>query len=1277
MLRGIWVSGVLVLLCSSAMADPDAVQREFFEKRIRPALLEHCYECHSASSTAIEGGLRVDYRDGLLKGGDSGAAVVPHEPAQSQLLSAIKFESLRMPPTGKLPDDVIKDFERWIQQGAYDPRAVPPSASDAADESWKAKLAERRRWWSLQPPQRGEPPAVNDPAWQVEPVDRFIRARLDAAGIPPAPPAEPGDLARRLAFVLTGLPLSPEQTLAFQRQSKVAPEEAYRKLVDELLASPHFGERFARHWMDVIHYTDTYGYEWDVAAKGSWEYRDYLIRAFNQDVGFDQLVREQVAGDLLPTPRVNQDQGINESLIGPMCLHFGERRHGSSLDFAGIHQEMVDSQIDAFSKAFLGLTVACARCHDHKLDAVSQRDYYALAGVFMTPRWTTRSIDLPGKSAGKLAQLRTLRQAIQVGLANNWQRRLTDPGLTYAELVRSGESEKSIESIGYPLQQLFGEVVWTPCRIRAAAAEQADTSLLIEDDATTVRAVGERIPATDRYTVRFQTEPGDVAELRLEALTHPSLGSQGPGRSAHGNFVLSHIRVKVQPTDAAQPQDVVLQSATADYEQPNFPIAAALTPAADGWGVGLGGNVDRTARFKFAEPVRLPQGGEWTVVLEFQLGTEHNLGRFRLSTGKPTNDLALQPDVFRARWERLVGEWKAERDRRRAHNQAFTVLTDFAQPGFPSQFELDGVGATEGWVDEATPLVALTGEQAISTLLPRGYHTHAFSPKLSGAVRLPQPERFPRPFVSLRLAGGEWAGYRSIPQNAFLNEGPAFFDPQRGPVWTSFSPVPVRYGVTRVLSEISTPDLNANFPPRTGVAQIGGVPLPNEDDGYDKRGWFSLTGIIAHDQPGAPLDDLEVFAPLYREPAPASVAEFQQRLREWYLSAVQRLGEQAPAQGDARLLQSLVQRGLLPSTMTAVPELRPLVLDYRQIEAQLSSGRTVNSMDERSVVPVDYRLNIRGDVHQEGAPIARDFLEVFAEQESGVAAAAGSGRLELANYLASGSNPLVARVYVNRVWQWVFGTGIVETSNDFGKLGSPPAHPELLDWLTCQFIEEGWSTKQLVRRMLLSQSFRQSGVTCEAGRTLDPANRWQHHYSTRRLEAEAIRDSILAVSQRLDATLYGRPIRPFRSAIDPLKRLFCGPMDGNGRRSIYLEMSVMQPPEFLVGFNLPSLKIPTGRRDVTNVPTQALTLMNNQFVKDMADHWAERLVADGSPSPTERLSAMFLSAYGRTPSDAETARWLAVAREVAGSDAEVLQSRAAWSVLAHAVFNTKEFLYYR
>lgn len=1070
---------------------------EFFESRIRPVLAEHCYECHSSASEEAKGDLLLDFRDGLRKGGESGPAILPGKPNESLLLEALRHESFEMPPKKKLPKAVIADFERWIREGAVDPRVKAPSPAEAASATWKAQLAERSRWWSLQPLREVSPPEIQDGAWSTEPVDRFIRSALNQAKLSPAQSANAETLLRRLSFVLTGLPPKPKQVQAFSLAYAENQEVALAHLVDTLLASPHFGERFARHWMDVVRYTDTYGYEWDNPAKGSWEYRDYLIRAFNDDIGFDQFIREQIAGDLLPQPRINEQAGVNESIIGPMFYHLGEHRHGSSLAFNGIHQEMVNNKIDAFSKAFLAMTVGCARCHDHKLDAISQADYYALAGVFMTPRWTPRLIDAPGKNDTAITELTRLRDQIRKRLGEEWKenRGPLASGATFQKWAYENQDslkDAKIEDVAWPLSQL----------------------------------------------------------------------------------------------------------------------------------------------------------------------------------------LNIPDPMISETWRQLATEWHTTRESRlKSNNEKITVISDFHKPGFPKGWSVEGGGITHGYVADGAPLISLAGERLIDRLLPRGYHTHAFSSKLAGAVRLPDQRAIPGQFVSLKIRGGEWAGDLTIPQNAFQNEGPRFHDPKAPLHWMTIADQGLKNGVTRVFTELMTSSLNPNFPPRTGVARSGTVVLPNQDDGFNKRSWFSLTGIVTHEAGGVPQDTLEQFSSLFGDESPATSQDAWQQIATWFSAAIDRWASNEATAGDVLLINWLLKQNLLPNQASDAPEIASLVKQYRINEESIAFPRSVMSMDEREVSPLDYRLNVRGDVNEDGPAIPRNFLDVFTGKHR-VAESQRSGRLELAEYLSSPENTQTARVYVNRVWQSIFGTGIVATPSDFGKLGDRPSHPELLDWLTIQFMNEGWSTKKLIRRLVFTQAFRQSSSVTQAALDRDPDNRLLHHYPTRRLEAEAIRDTLLAVSGRLNPQFFGPPINPPRLAEDSQKRLFSGPLDSNGRRSIYMKMSIMDPPKFLVCFNLPDLKLPTGHRDVTNGPAHALALLNNPLVIQLSDHWAERLVNDGIGTADERVKTMFLLALGRTPSDNELHRWTNAINGFSQSD-EIMKDKAAWAELAHLFFNTKEFIYYR
>ncbi len=1268
---------VFVLFTATASATSrasDLADVAYFETHIRPALVNHCYECHSGDKS--KGELRLDYRGGWEKGGESGPALIPGKPDESLLIQFLQHKDTkkRMPKSAeRLPHDVINNFIGWINKGAPDPRDHPPSAEEAAEVSWQAKLAQRAKWWSLQAPLKSRPPRVSDVLWRKNPVDRFILDKLKKSDLAPAAPADAEVLLRRLSFVLTGLPPKPDQIDPFRKAFSENAGRAMRTMVGELLNSPHYGERIARHWMDVVRYTDTYGYEWDPVAVGSWEYRDYLIRAFNDDIGYDQLIREQLAGDLLPNPRINKKQQINESLIGPMFYHLGEHRHGASVNFNGIHQEMIDNKIDAFSKTFLAMTVACARCHDHKLDAISQKDYYALAGMFMTPRWTTRPIDSQERNAGRIKELKSLRSQIHHQLKKFWQNaRSLEPDSLRKWAMKNYKSFASATpgEIGHPFSKLLGGRKFKTVSIQKLSSKES--TLTLEADGRTALATGS-VPATDIYTVEFDTKAGEFNGLRLDALTHPSLGSGGPGLTKHGNFVLSTINAEVTPIGAKTSQKITLRSAEADYNQPNYHVTRSLNPDARGWGVGLGGNVDRTAWFGFDRPVDLQKGGRWQITLQFRLGSSHILGRFRLALGSPSGEANID-DKLQETWSALTREWNKTHATNAQANRQFKPLIAESRPGLPPGWVMDGSGLQHGHVTHGTLRIDLTGSNLVSEILLAGYHTHALSPKLAGSLRLPDPRQFSHTNVSIRLAGGEWTSRRSIPQNALLAESPIYLDGKAAPKWTRMAGGAYRNGVTRYVPEIATASLNPNFPGRTGIARYAKTRLPDKDEDRNKPSWFSITGIVGHDKVAAPKPTLNAFAGLYEAKAPASVDEAWERLSHWLNASVDRWAMNQATAGDVRIMNWLRETGLLPNDPSANPNLARLTERYREVEAGIDFARVANTMDERHIKPVHYRLNIRGDVYQEGDAIRPNFLEVF-QGKHRVPESQGSGRLELAQHLSR--DPLTARVFVNRVWHWVFGAGIVPTPSDFGKLGGRPSHPELLDWLTHEFANNGWSTKQLIRRLVLSQTFRQSGQTSLGAREFDPRNRLLHHYPTRRLEAEAIRDSLLAVSGRLDPRLYGLPINPYRRAEDSRKRLFSGPLDGNGRRSLYQEMSIMQPPEFLVGFNLPDMKLPTGKRDVTNVPAQALTMLNDPFVNAMAEHWANGLVNDTDTNAESRTRKMLRKALGRSTRDGEVGRWVTAIREFHNGDKDLLQDRQAWQSLAHALFNTKEFIYYR
>lgn len=1110
----------MLLFRLPACAD-DSAGFEFFEKKIRPVLVGQCYECHSSAVARPKGQLVLDSRDGIRKGGETGPAVVPGDVAKSLLIDAIRYESLEMPPppNRKLSAHAIADFEAWIKMGAPDPRDKPGNPSVVERELWEALYQTRKEWWSLQPVFSPSLPTTYRTDWSDQPIDRFILSMLEKHKLQPTARADSTTLIRRLTFVLTGLPPTLEELSKFKRDCETDPQQAYARLVDGLLKSPHFGEHWARHWMDVVRYTDTYGYEWDIPAKGAWRYRDYLIRAFNSDVPYDQLVREQIAGDLLEQPRINADDKVNESLIGTMFFQMGEKRHGDSSEFNGIHQEMLDNKIDAFSKAFQATTIACARCHDHKLDAIAQTEYYALAGMFMSSRWITNTADLPERNADVFRQLKVIKTRLRPLMARQWQ--------------------------------------------------------------------------------------DDLKSISVDQLTQ--LAAAG---------------------SKANPNGLPLEHALHTWSQ--LLNAKDSTPESV-W------NGKRKQYATERESRKQENGIHFRTVIDFRDG----LGR------------DIQPDAS-ADGSRLEG------------------------------WSIDGVGLLDR-VPVGDFTVALSGDATIGQVLPGGLFTGALSPRLNGAVRTPYLNTLSSGHISFEAYGGDFAAHRTVYDNAFLTEKQTYLNNRlpQGFVLSTLKSHPDR----RIYIEFATKTSNPNFPPRVG---LGGA--CSEDQAADPKSWFGIARVFLHDVPRMPADELDRFESLFEGGSPSDSETAKTRYVTWFQRAVENWSNDKTTPADVEILNWLLDNGLV--TNRQHESVATLVSEYRAVEQQIALPWTVNGMAD--VDPgYDYRLSIRGDYDQLAAAPPRDYVRVVKEavtkgtltepsDEPGTtelptpATPERSGRRQLAEWIASPHNPLTARVYVNRIWQQLFGSGIVATSNDFGHLGQQPTHPELLDYLASRFMSDGWSMKQLIRAIVMTETWRQATGPSDPS---DPRNQLLHHFPFRRLEAESIRDAMLASSGRLDRSLFGPTTNPFRANEDDQKRLFCGPLDGNGRRSIYTKITIMEPPRFLALFNQPVPKIPIGQRDVTNTPAQSLALLNDPFVIGQAEFWAKQLVQRNDASVEVRLGHIFESAIGRKSSADELQRWHKAVDEFAAdhqiAPANILSSIPVWQEIAHAVFNMKEFIYLR
>ena len=368
----------LLAICfsSSHLFGDDMTQREreFFEEKIRPVLVKHCYECHSAKSDTMDGDYSVDTRMGVRAAGSSGEiAIVPGDPNNSPLLKALNYEDMEMPPDEKLPAAIIADFKKWIKMGAPDPRAGDPFKMRKAADKKKSETL-----WSLNPPEFKGLPRARNKKWSQHPVDRFVLAQMERHRLHPVADASAEALLRRVYFDLIGLPPSPEQIEAFTKNPST---EAYTKVVDSLLKSPRFGERWGRHWLDLARYAESSGMEFNFTYPNAWPYRDYVIAAFNKDKPYDRFITEQLAGDLL---KAKNQKEREENLIATGLLAVGPKRHNAS--GTEFKYDLADDQIKTVTKTFLGLTVACARCHDHKFDPIPTKDYYALGSIFQSTK---------------------------------------------------------------------------------------------------------------------------------------------------------------------------------------------------------------------------------------------------------------------------------------------------------------------------------------------------------------------------------------------------------------------------------------------------------------------------------------------------------------------------------------------------------------------------------------------------------------------------------------------------------------------------------------------------------------------------------------------------------------------------------------------------------------------------------------------------------------------------------------------------------------------------
>jgi hypothetical protein len=1285
-------------------ADLKPADVEFFETRIRPVLVAECYECHDAKKQ--KGDLRLDHRDGLLKGGEEGASIVPGDAKKSILIQSMDYshETLEMPKKRpKLDAKIIADFTEWVNRGAPDPRTKAPE--DSITPAWSDLLTVRKSWWSLQPLTS---PAIPE-GKAASTIDRFLDAKIAAAGITPSAPADKATLIRRATYVLTGLPPTPAEIAAFEADSS---PEAFAKVVDRLLASPRYGEHFARHWMDLVRYADTHGSEGDPAIPQAWRYRDYLIRAFNADVPYDQFVREHLAGDLLPNPRLNADEKLNESMLG--TGHFRMVEHGyQPVDTVDEQVRNVDNQIDVVSKTFLGQTVSCARCHDHKFDAISQADFTAFYGIFASSRPGQVTVDSPEVLDRHRERLTELKQAIRSELSSRWIRQAKDlPDAL--ERIRAVSKERV--ALKDQLAKIESELSADDFRRRLKAEQNAGPApshwWTFEQDGRDLvgkldaQLKGGAIIKNGRLILDGQesfAETGPTSETltakTLEAwVALPTLEQRGGGvitvESVGGRIFDSLVFAERQKgrwmagsNNSVRTQDVNGQPETA---KPGELIHLAVVYQPDGrielyrngkaYGSGYAPANEKAAIHAFAAEKshllfgRRHTGGgnaflrgeiEEARLYGFALTSEQVADSFRAGTlrgelpavavkNERIEALRAQADDLRKSIAALgaadarldEGLIKGEADPTHPlHASTFLRVglrpkeAPAAHSQKPDWTLSDGTSAAwrrhgnglDGRFAPGDFRVENKGDAVLGRILPSGLHSHALSSKHSAVLTSPR-FKVTTDFISVQ-AMGKGATLRLIPDNYPLSPGGSRFpkaavDSDR-PTWITLDTA-YRKGSYAYL-ELTLPDDSTN---------------PDKQPDL-REGWYGVREVVFHaTRETGPSGE----AVITQAPKHITVAAASQALAE----AATAWGSDEATEAQASLLDAAVRHGVLDASTTGAAKLAALTAEYRKLESEISVPRRAPGFLEAN--GFDQPLYVRGDHNKPAAPVPRRYLEVF---DTKAFVTQGSGRLELAEKIASAANPLTARVMTNRLWHHVFGRGLVGTVDNLGRLGDQPTHPELLDHLSGRFIQEKWSVKTLLREMLLTEAFQRSSVPTESASAKDANNDLLSHIRVRRLGGEALRDSLIALSGRLEHRMYG-----------PGDNAVATPKD-QVRRSVYLNIRRNSLNPLITAFDGPKPFTTVGRRDATNVPAQSLTLLNNIFVIDAAKRWAATL--DKTRSDADKVDSLFLQALARKATPAEQA---AAARYLADLKATHATSPTqVWPDFAQSVLNLKEFLY--
>ena len=1187
----------------SVWAQADTQSGAFFENRIRPILVEHCYPCHSTEAKKAKGGLKLDSREDFLKGGIDGPIVIPGSPEQSRLIRSVKHldPDLKMPPPGeggkKLPDNKIADLTQWVKDGAPYPVATS-TARENPD-----------RPWSLEPLKAPASPKVRDGKWAKTSIDPFILTRLEARGLKPSPPADKKTLIRRATYDLTGLPPTPEEILQFEADNSPG---AFAKVVDRLLASPRYGEHWGRHWLDVVRYADTAGDTADYPLPEAWRYRNYVIDSFNADKPYDQFLQEQIAGDILARQGPTELYAERVAATGFLAL---SRRFG--FDSENYHHLTIQDTIDTLGQSVLGLTLGCARCHDHKFDPVSMRDYYGLYGIFDSTRYA-----FPGsEQKGKFRALVPLVPSVESQAKwRELQTRFVSTGNQPVSILRS-------------LDDLDGDFEMQ--KIAAGGSNGVLVPPWFYEGKVSVTQAGQS-PFKNLYAfggVGVSVAP-NAGEYEVKQRVHPSRTS---------GLVYFNLDFKVATNPATSKGSHRLLIGAQDSQ----PIVEVLI-SQDSISFGKG-----TAQAS----IPLVKPGEWQ---SLQLALDLSSRTFEGTVGIPGNLAKISKRSFEPGSGQAINFFwiGAKSDSQNSlpglDFDNFTLQDTPVPPvsASPTDTLLETIALLEKLRDEVKTLSGLDGDfegQKAGTPPALPFH-----PGPNSGVKIIAEAQ--SPFSNLYPAGKLGLNMPWTPAGGYNGFGLHLPKP-----WTN--------------EKTSRLHLAFDFRCQNGKDAIGGASgtwrfqlgrshtSPAVELAFDNQTFFARNGnameSVAILRPGE-WHQIAMDLDLKNRKYTATLStgdrktEFSGLLASGWVGAIDYAfidsggnipGAKPAIDTDNFFISEnapnpfgkpLESAKLANQKQKKIQELNERIGKLsaqadkwkKELETDLAKGPVPLAYGVSEGTPHASRIQIRGEPDRPGAVVQRGFIKVLGKHELNPESQ-GSGRLELARWLTRPDNPLTPRVMANRIWQYHFGRGLVSTPNDFGTRSQPPTHPELLDHLANALVKNGWSIKSMHRLILLSATWQQSAT----GKSPETTELYGT-FPRRRLSAEEIRDSILWISGTLDSVPGKEHPFPPATTWGYSQHAPFGAVYDHDKRSVYLMVQRLKRHPFLALFDGADPNSSTAQRGVTTVPTQALYFLNDPLVHAKAQSAAQRIRAS-APNENGQIELSYQLVLARPATDLE------------------------------------------